>query len=869
MGKRLTLEEIYEKSCEKFGEYPVGSRHEPLFGVACRAYECGYCDADSLEAELKRMWAQYGQGTVDDNDCHNTAVHVCRMMTENGKVVLASPKSKEEKKTDKANDTLRRAHEAKWREWAERAMASGATFTPYDDGFDGTETTEQALEKQAALMLKAMQTLVPLGDREWVYCGGRNWDTQSKAYLDREWHLCDSVGQKYWVPNVLLAPEHRTEQCKEIRYLLLEMDDAITTPKARKGTEAWYDELEAQQLRLWAYLRTRISVACLTYSGGKSLHALVPVQATVQELADAKERLKKAYSELHFDTANIDAVRKTRTPFGLRTFVVGSGGVLADDDLVRQRRLEARNSKSEAKRTEAKVWLAEHGIEDDSECICRYQRCYYVNENEPHISIGEFCEQLEAVVEEFLPKADGLIEKAIQDDAEPVLTSSNIARFLDYKGWSLWYDGIMLRVVLQHDGETETDLDGIVSIVRDEWAVTFSLKSLPSREQVESSLKHVYRHNVRNPIVEWLNGLEWDGTDRIQTIYDILNVRDGYEQELIRKWLLQTVALAENNERLQLAPQGVLTFMGCQGMGKTNFLTGLLPLDKHDWVGNGAGLNVENKDNLMQLIRGWILELGEVDSTLARDQTRLKAVITNKKQSIRLPYDRNATDVWTHVSLCASVNDKEFLRDPTGNRRWWVIEPRGRIDLRRLGTLDKEQLWAQLWKMWNDSDKTKYYETFGLSDVDTVVLEKHNEKFKVDSGYDSAIRECFDFSSADRSNRMTCTQIALKVINRCVTDDTHRQHTVSDRELKAIAKGLASLGLKKHKVHGISVYQMPPELTEQDLRTALDTGLYDERDDMSSDPLFGDADTQVLPEEEEAKTEEVLKDSRDNDTDVF
>ena len=171
--------------------------------------------------------------------------------------------------------------------------------------------------------------------------------------------------------------------------------------------------------------------------------------------------------------------------------------------------------------------------------------------------------------------------------------------------------------------------------------------------------------------------------------------------------------------------------------------------------------------------------------------------------------------------------------------------------------------------MWNDSDKTKYYETFGLSDVDKAELERHNEKYRVDSGYDSAIRECFDFSSPDRANRMTCTQIALKVINRCVTDDTHRQHTVSDRELKAIAKGLASLGLKKNKVHGISVYQMPPELTEQDLRTAIDTGLYDERDDMSSDPLFGDADTQVLPEEEEAKTEEVLRDSRDNDTDVF
>ena len=181
-----------------------------------------------------------------------------------------------------------------------------------------------------------------------------------------------------------------------------------------------------------------------------------------------------------------------------------------------------------------------------------------------------------------------------------------------------------------------------------------------------------------------------------------------------------------------------------------------------------------------------------------------------------------------------------------------------------------------MWKIWNDSDKAKYFETFGLPDSDKATLEKHNEKYKVDSGYDSAIRECFDFATPDRNNRLTCTQIALIVLNRCVTDENYRPHTVSDRELKAISKGLASLGIKKCKIHGISVYQMPPELTEQDLRTALDTGLYDDREDMASDPLFGDFDTQsgdfdtqVLPEEEEATTEEIIKDSRENDTDVF
>lgn len=119
--------------------------------------------------------------------------------------------------------------------------------------------------------------------------------------------------------------------------------------------------------------------------------------------------------------------------------------------------------------------------------------------------------------------------------------------------------------------------------------------------------------------------------------------------------------------------------------------------------------------------------MGELDSTLKREQLALKAFVTTRSDTYRQPYARVAVTKPRRTSFCATVNPKEFLNDETGSRRWWVIEPK-RIDCERLKALSEEwitQLWAQVY--------TRLYlpdpQGFRLTDAERSRLTADNEQY--------------------------------------------------------------------------------------------------------------------------------------------
>ena len=68
-----------------------------------------------------------------------------------------------------------------------------------------------------------------------------------------------------------------------------------------------------------------------------------------------------------------------------------------------------------------------------------------------------------------------------------------------------------------------------------------------------------------------------------------------------------------------------------------------------------------------------LCELGELDSTLKREQSSLKAFITQPLDTIRMPYAEKATKTPRRTSFCGTVNPQDYLRDETGSRRFWTI----------------------------------------------------------------------------------------------------------------------------------------------------------------------------------------------------
>lgn len=262
-----------------------------------------------------------------------------------------------------------------------------------------------------------------------------------------------------------------------------------------------------------------------------------------------------------------------------------------------------------------------------------------------------------------------------------------------------------------------------------------------SKAAVMDYLANICDENRYNPVVEMLTGTVWDGETRLPELLRILGIPNGsFSATLVRKWLIQCVALARNTIESPEAAEGVLTLQGDQGIGKTLFFRKLAI--ESQWFTDGVTLDTRNKDSLIQATAGWITELGELDGSLKRDQSPVKAFITAPADRIRAPYAREATFRPRRASLCATVNPGEFLRDETGDRRFWVV-PVEYIDLPTLTTLPAawfQQLWAEVYVLWKENPQE-----FRLKTQERHELNAANRRFREMLPGEEEIREALNF----------------------------------------------------------------------------------------------------------------------------
>lgn len=283
----------------------------------------------------------------------------------------------------------------------------------------------------------------------------------------------------------------------------------------------------------------------------------------------------------------------------------------------------------------------------------------------------------------------------LKDDGIPQPTIRNILHILRMYAISLRYNVIKKKLEVMWPKQSGTTDN------RDKVALTtiLSLVALNrmSTGPVPSILETIADRNPHNPVADWIMGKPWDGVDRLRAFQDTLTVREDYPKVLrdilIYRWLISAVAAA-------LMPQGfygrgIFTLQGAQSMGKTSWIRALIPdpilrelalkLDHH--------LDASNKDTIITAVSHWIVEIGELDSSLKKDIARLKGFITSDRDKLRKPYGRADSEYQRRTVFCASVNDHAFLVDPTGNTRFWTV-PVTKIDYQH--GIDMQQLWAQI-----------------------------------------------------------------------------------------------------------------------------------------------------------------------------
>lgn len=217
--------------------------------------------------------------------------------------------------------------------------------------------------------------------------------------------------------------------------------------------------------------------------------------------------------------------------------------------------------------------------------------------------------------------------------------------------------------------------------------------------KIEQAIEDRAHANSYHPIRDYLQSLEWDGEERLETILiDTLGAEDSlYVREATKCWFAAAVyRVMEPGYKHDTA----LVLGGPQGIGKTSFLQ---IIGKGDWYGELSSF--DNKVAMEEIGGKWIIEISEMGATNRHEIEQQKAFLSATVTRARPAYAKHPVDYKRQCVFCGTTNQDEYLKDSTGNRRFWPIDcGQGEADLEGLRKI-VDLLWAEAFYLYAmDSD---------------------------------------------------------------------------------------------------------------------------------------------------------------------
>lgn len=227
---------------------------------------------------------------------------------------------------------------------------------------------------------------------------------------------------------------------------------------------------------------------------------------------------------------------------------------------------------------------------------------------------------------------------------------------------------------------------------------THEVLKFRSSEVVSDAVLLVAQRNTFDPVANYLQSLQWDGVPRVDSLYiDYFGAEDcPYTRAVTRKALVAAVARA-------IVPgtkfDTMTVVQGTQGIGKTTFFSRL----GRGWFSNSVG-TFEGKE-AAELLRGvWIVEIGELEALSRSDVKLVKQFLSKTEDQYRAAYARRTEKHPRHCVFFGTTNNQEYLRDPTGNRRFWPVDAGVQAPTKNvfvhLTAEEVDQIWAESVVRW-------------------------------------------------------------------------------------------------------------------------------------------------------------------------
>lgn len=266
----------------------------------------------------------------------------------------------------------------------------------------------------------------------------------------------------------------------------------------------------------------------------------------------------------------------------------------------------------------------------------------------------------------------------------------NLFRQNDFDGKKYVFGTLPWRRVPHPEPVKNVDFAGVRNYIE-------IIYGIAAANKVEDSLELEFEKNHFHPVLDYLRGLDWDGTPRVDTLLiRYFGAEDNiYNREAIRKTLVGAVArVFKPGIKFDL----VITLISrMQGTGKSSFFKAL----GRNWFSD-TFMTVSGKDSFEQLQGTWIMEMAELAGLKKADIESIKHFISKQEDTFRPAYARVPETFPRQCVFVATTNENTFLRDPSGNRRFmpvdiWNKKLLDNQDLRNFieDSAEIDQVWAE------------------------------------------------------------------------------------------------------------------------------------------------------------------------------
>lgn len=192
-----------------------------------------------------------------------------------------------------------------------------------------------------------------------------------------------------------------------------------------------------------------------------------------------------------------------------------------------------------------------------------------------------------------------------------------------------------------------------------------------------------------HPVRDWLAGLAWDGVPRLGTwLHHAFGCpKDAYHDAVGTKFLVAAV------RRVRLPGckfDAMPVLEGAQDQGKSRACRALFG---EAWFSDSMPHDMGSRDAALSLLGVWGLELGELDGLIRSEVETVKAFLSRQVDHYRPPYGKDFVDRPRQGVLIGTTNQHDYLKDATGNRRFWPIRCT-KAEADWIAEV-REQLWAE------------------------------------------------------------------------------------------------------------------------------------------------------------------------------